>query len=60
MTRLCRRNISNIDYDDIINDFHANGFALNREIRVWPPENENLFDDSRVGDFILLLGAGEF
>ena len=49
-----------VDYDYIINDFNKNGFALNREIRVWPPDKENLFDDARVGDYIFVFGADEF
>jgi len=44
-----------VDYDYIRKDFHANGFALKQEIRVWPPENEDLFDDPRVGDFLFLF-----
>jgi len=44
-----------VDHGYILKDFHANGFALKQETRVWPPENEDLFDDSRVGDFLFLF-----
>ena len=44
-----------VDYDYIVKDFRSNGFSLHKDIRVWPPEDENLVNDSRIGDFIFVL-----
>ena len=45
-----------VNYDYVVHDFNSNGFVISQEIRTWP--NENLFDDPKVGDCVLLLPKG--
>jgi ubiquinone/menaquinone biosynthesis C-methylase UbiE len=44
-----------VDYDYLIRDFQTNGFVNDQVIRIWPPPGEQLFEDPRVGDFLLLF-----
>lgn len=44
-----------VNYDFLVKDFTRNGFALKKATRIWPPAGVELFDDPKVGEFLLLF-----
>lgn len=44
-----------VDYEYVINDLNRADFKIIKETKVWPKENEKLFDDKKVGDFVFVV-----
>jgi len=44
-----------VDYDYMLRDFRTGGFVTEHESKIWPPPDERLFEDPKVGDFLFLF-----